>query len=349
MATEAKNKISKTNLSADLSAKASASMEARRAKAEPKDVFLHLLAIIALYASATAFLVMLFQYINVLIPDLLERDYYRLQSYYSSIRWSISSLIVIFPVYVWVGYYLNKIYSREPEKRNLRIRKWLLNFTVFAAALIIIGDLVTLIYNFLGGDITARFALKIAAVFFVAASVFFYYFWELKSWAKISEPVKKIFIYAIIAIVALTVAAGFFIVGSPQSERLRRFDDQRVSDLQIIQGQIIYYWQNKEKLPVKLNDLKDPISGFAPAKDPQTGADYVYNVKGELEFSLCANFNLSSLESGKPSIELPTYELPIYPPQYYPRGDSNWEHAAGYACFERIIDPELYKPRPLKE
>ena len=318
METETENKISKT---------------------EPKDVFLHLLAIIALYASAVAFLVMLFQYINVLIPDLLERDYYRLQSYYSSIRWSISSLVVIFPVYVWAVYYLNKIYFLEPEKRNLRIRKWLLNFTIFAAALIIIGDLVTLIYNFLGGDLTMRFVLKIAAVFFVAASVFFYYFWELKNWAKISDAARKIFIYLIITIVTVAIAAGFFIVGSPQSERLRRFDDQRVSDLQIIQGQIIYYWQNKENLPLTLNDLKDPISGFNPGKDPQTGADYVYNVKSELEFALCADFNLPSFQSSQPSVELPTY-----PPQYYPSGDSNWTHAAGYVCFERTIDPELYRP-----
>ena len=321
METETENKISKT---------------------EPKDIFLHLLAIIALYASAAAFLVMLFQYINVLIPDFLTRGYYQLQSYYSSIRWSISSLIVIFPVYVWAVYYLNKIYFLEPEKRNLRIRKWLLNFTIFAAALIIIGDLVTLIYNFLGGDITSRFVLKIAAVFFVAASVFFYYFWELKNWDKISDAARKIFIYSIIVIVTVAIAAGFFIVGSPQQERLRRFDDQRVSDLQIIQGQIIYYWQNKENLPLTLNDLKDPISGFNPGKDPQTGADYVYNVKSELEFALCADFNLPSFQSSQPSVELPTY-----PPQYYPNpktADYNWDHAAGYTCFERTIDPELYRP-----
>jgi len=323
METETENKISKT---------------------EPKDVFIHLLAIIALYASATAFLVMLFQYINVLIPDPLMRGLYQLQSYYSSIRWSISSLIVIFPVYVWAGYYLNKIYFLEPEKRNLRIRKWLLNFTVFAAALIIIGDLVALIYNFLGGDITARFVLKIAAVFFIAASVFFYYFWELKSWAKISETAKKVFIYAIIAIVAVAVAAGFFIVGSPQSERLRRFDDQRVSDLQIIQGQIIYYWQNKEKLPAMINDLKDPISGFNPGKDPQTGTDYIYEIKGDLEFALCANFNLPSkeyLEGAKPYIE---FSSRPYPPQHILSSDSNWSHVAGLVCFERTIDPELYRP-----
>lgn len=316
------------------------STEARRVKAEPKDVFLHLLAIIALYAGAGAFLAMLFQYINVLIPDPLARDYYQLQSYYGGIRWSIALLIVIFPVYVWAGWYLNKIYSREPDKRNLRIRKWLLNFTVFAAALIIIGDLVTLIYNFLGGDITAKFVLKITAVFFVTVSIFFYYFWELKNWAKISDTARKIFIYAIIAIVTIAVAAGFLIVGSPQQERLRRFDNQRISDLQTIQGQIIYYWQNKEKLPATLSDLKDPISGFTPAKDPQTNADYGYEIKNDLEFSLCANFNQTSSDGAAPYMELPTY-----PPQYYPKSaDSNWEHGAGYVCFDRVIDPELYKP-----
>src|SRR3990167_9539018 len=329
-------------------AKTDLSAEARRTKAEPKDVFIHILAIIALYASAAAFLVMLFQYINVLIPDLLERGLYQLQSYYSSIRWSISSLIIIFPVYVWAGYYLNKIYSREPEKRNLRIRKWLLNFTVFAAALIIIGDLVTLIYNFLGGDLTMRFVLKIAAVFFVAASVFFYYFWELRGWAtrstssgltlskieesKISDAARKIFIYSIIVIVTVAIAAGFFIVGSPHQERLRRFDDQRVSDLQIIQGQIIYYWQNKEKLPAMINDLKDPISGFNPGKDPQTGTDYIYEIKGDLEFALCANFNLPSkeyLEGAKPYIE---FSSRPYPPQHILSSDSNWSHVAGLVC-----------------
>ncbi len=285
---------------------------------------------------------MIFQYINVLIPDPLAGYYYQLQGYLSGIRWSIASLLVIFPVYVWSVYYLNKIYSREPDKRSLRIRKWLLNFTVFVAALIIIGDFVTLIYNFLGGDLTAKFIYKVAAVFFVAVSVFSYYFFELKSWAKVSISFKKFFIYAIIAIVAAAVVAGFFIVGSPQQERLRRFDEQKVSDLQIIQGQIIYYWQNKQKLPASLNDLKDPISGFNPAKDPQTGSDYGYEVKGKLEFSLCANLNLSGPEGTKPSIQVPTY-----PPQYIPSGsDSNWTHAAGYICFDRTIDPELYKPVP---
>lgn len=147
----------------------------------PKDVFLHLLAIITLYASAGSFVALIFQYINVLIPDSLDRSgYHGLLSSYSAIRWVIASLVIIFPVYVITTWFLNKAYFSAPAKRNLRIRKWLVYFTLFAAALIIIGDLVTLIFNLLGGELTARFLLKVVTVFFVAGSVFHYYFWDLR-------------------------------------------------------------------------------------------------------------------------------------------------------------------------
>lgn len=149
-------------------------------KAEPKDVFLHLLAIITLYASAGSFVALIFQYINILFPDPLEFNHYLLSSAYQTIRFAISSLIVIFPLYVWTGWRLNKNYQKQPLKRGLRIRKWLVYFTIFAAALIIAGDLIALINNLLNGELTARFSLKVLTVFFVAGSVFGYYLWELK-------------------------------------------------------------------------------------------------------------------------------------------------------------------------
>lgn len=152
-------------------------------KTSPKDIFLHLLAIVSLYTSAISFLVLIFQYVNVLIPDpIAEGAYYALSGSYSAIRWSISSLIVVFPVYLLTSLHLNKSYAKTPSKRNLRIRKWLIYFTLFAAALIIIGDLVALINNLLGGELTVRFLIKVAAVMFVAASTFFYYFTDLRKY-----------------------------------------------------------------------------------------------------------------------------------------------------------------------
>ena len=150
-------------------------------RTSPKDVFLHLLAIITLYTSAISFLVLIFQYVNVLFPDPLEfaMGYHMRLGSYGAIRWSIASLIVVFPVYLITSWFLNKGYS-TPSKRNLWIRKWLIYFTLFAAALIIIGDLVTLINRLLEGELTIRFILKVMAVLFVAGSVFGYYLWDIK-------------------------------------------------------------------------------------------------------------------------------------------------------------------------
>ena len=239
-------------------------------KAGPKDIFLHLLSIVALYVSAGSFIALVFQYINVYFPDIVaDGGYWALQSAYSGIRWSIAVLMVVFPVYIWVSWFLGRMYERTPELKNIKTRKWLLYFTLFAAAVIIIGDLVTLIYNFLQGELTARFLLKILAVGVVAAAVFWHYLLEL----RLSRPSTKIFAYPVSAIVLVAIAAGFFMVGSPQEERLRKFDERRISDLQVIQGQIINFWQLKEKLPQNLAELSDTISGFRAPIDPESGAE----------------------------------------------------------------------------
>lgn len=152
-------------------------------KTSPKDFFLHLLAMATLYISAINFGTLIFQYINLAFPDpLTSSEYWIRQSAYSSIRWSIASLIIVFPVFIITSWYLNKMYATTPFKRNLRIRKWLIYFTLFVASVVIIGDLVTLVYQLLGGEFTIRFILKVLTVGFIAGSVFFYYFQDVRKY-----------------------------------------------------------------------------------------------------------------------------------------------------------------------
>ena len=77
-------------------------------------------------------------------------------------------------------WYLNRAYRRTPELVNLRTRKWLVYLTMFLAAAIMIGDLVTLIFNFLSGELTTRFILKALVVLLVMAAIFVYYLWEVR-------------------------------------------------------------------------------------------------------------------------------------------------------------------------
>lgn len=153
-------------------------------KISAKDFFMQLGAMVALYASAISFTMLVFEYINVLLPDPLGIGggdiYYAHRNSFQTIRWAISVLIVVFPLYVWLSWFLEKFYQKNPEARKIWIRRWLVYLTLFVAASIIIGNFVTLIYNALGGELTLRFILKVVTLFFVTGSVFGYYLWNIK-------------------------------------------------------------------------------------------------------------------------------------------------------------------------
>lgn len=154
----------------------------------------------------------------------------------------------------------------------------------------------------------------------------------------------KLFTYFIIAVVAIAIIAGFFVLGTPQAERMKKFDNLRVNNLQDIQWQVINYWQTKKTLPDNLDLLINETNGTRPPVDPETGESYSYKVVDakKLTFELCANFKTESLVDDPKTIENGVVSLPYGP------GDINWnwQHGVGNVCFERTIDPDQYKPNP---
>ena len=87
----------------------------------PRDVFLHLLAIVTLYWSAVSFVTLLWQYINYFFPDVLNNYH---NDMLGLIRFSVSALIIVFPVFIVVSWYLNKIYKNKlrPHHKAITIR-----------------------------------------------------------------------------------------------------------------------------------------------------------------------------------------------------------------------------------
>lgn len=308
-------------------------MDTDSPRVSPKDVFLHLLAIITLYASAIALGTLLFQYIDYWFPALGNAYYYK-EGITSGMRFAISTLIVVFPVYFFVSRMLRKAYEAEPGRISLSIRKWLAYFTLFLAAAIAIGWLVAVINKFLGGDFTTAFLLKALAIFFITGSIFYYY----RAITRGEENRQSVmgFGYAVSAVILISVVAAFFLVGSPTSARLQKQDIQRISDLSMLQGNIVNYWQAKNTLPVSLSDLNDTLRGVSVPKDP-AGNDYGYAVKGPLAFDICATFDTKGDSQSQSSI--------AYPASYGLLGglDVNWAHSAGYYCFSRTIDPSFFK------
>lgn len=314
-------------------------MDNQTQKTYPRDVFMYLLNTIALYVSAFSILNLVFEYINAIFPD-------KLNPYYNpgdAIRWMLSLFIIIFGVFIWTSRFLGKDLAKNPSKSDLKIRRWLIYLTIFLAALLLIGDLVALIYNFLNGDLTLPFVLKVISVFIVGGVVFWYYLYDLKKKPGEFSPKAKMIIWGSIIVAVIVIVYGFYLAGSPFKQRMVRFDNQRIYDLQTIQSQIVYHWQQKDKLPQSLDDLKDSISGFAPPVDPDTSKPYDYKIIGNLSFELCADFSL------------PDFRLSATAPRATPLGGfgENWEHKEGHVCFSRTIDPELYKinqpVKPLRE
>ncbi len=150
---------------------------------DARDAFMYLVLFSTLYWSAFHLGSLLFDIINVMFPDpatdQAQAGQYE-QYVRSAMRWSISSLIVAFPVFLYMSRLIARDIAADPNKGHSKVRRWLTYLTLFFASGIIIGDVITLLYNLLGGEITIRFLLKAVVVAFIAGTVFWYYLASLE-------------------------------------------------------------------------------------------------------------------------------------------------------------------------
>jgi hypothetical protein len=303
------------------------SAEANRASA--KDFFLHLGAIVGLYTITISFLNLIFKIINRAFPE-VNRNYYAWGGG-SEISLPVATIIVAFPVFLVLSAFVYKLYNQNPEKKEMLVRKWLVYITLFVAGIILAVDLIMVLYRFLDGqDLTAAFLLKALSVLLVAGAVFGFYLQDIRD--RISSRQKKWWAMSSGIVILASIIAGFAILGSPQTQRLIRLDNQKVEDLQNLQGQVINYWQVYGSVPETFPNTS--------VTDPQTRQPYEYKKTGEMTFELCAQFNKASAENPN---HYPEYtESIVSPGKLIPMQNNNWEHTAGYTCFERIIDPIAY-------
>ncbi len=313
-------------------------------KTTPREFFLHLLSNVALYYCAGWLVALYYSYVDYSFGT-VNQFTYDTAWLPGQMRWAIASLVIVFPVYILVTRFLNKDLDAHPEKRELRIRKWLMYLALSLASVALVIDLVALIYQFLSGEFATAFFLKVLSVAIVSGLVFAYYFYELRREHGKPAPQRIVFRIIALILVAISVIGGFFVVGSPTQARMRQYDLRRINDLQGIQWQVVNYWQSKAGIPTTLDSLQDPISGYVLPIDPesQTGKNYEYKSTGVRSFELCATFSLDG--GNTPEIYGQTAPMPVKPIGV---SQDSWQHGAGRVCFDRTIDPDLYPVRPLK-
>ena len=150
-----------------------------------REAFLYLVQFTTLYVSAYNLGSLFFQIIDRVFPDPADPtgEYTR-----EAIRWSVSSLIVAFPVFLYVSWVTTRAIQADPNKRGSKVRRWLTYLTLFIAASFLIGDFITLVYNLLGGELTVRFALKVLTIAAIAGTTFGYYLSDLRVDEKETNP-----------------------------------------------------------------------------------------------------------------------------------------------------------------
>jgi len=147
----------------------------------PREAFMYLVLFSTLYVSAYNLGSLLLHIIDRGFPDPAAgpseagAEYLR-----QALRWYVASLVVAFPVFLYVSWSIGRSISHDPNKRVSKVRRWLTYLTLFIAASVLIGDVISLVYNFLGGELTTRFLLKVATVGAIAGTIFWYYLSDLR-------------------------------------------------------------------------------------------------------------------------------------------------------------------------
>ncbi len=282
-------------------------------KTGAKDFFLNIGALISFYTVIGSVIDILFTAINTRFSKVSD-TYDYIYSSSSSISWPVAMVIILFPIFLTLMWLLGKEYrSENGESRYSTIHKWIAYLTLFLSGGTIAGSLISVVYFFIDGqDITTSFLLKILAMIVIGSSVFLYYISEIRN--KLTARERTIWrIFALVLVIG-SIAIGFLVLGSPKTQRLYKYDNQKINDLTSIRYSIENYVYSNNMLPTKLEDMTDYSYGVT-YEDPQTKEKYEYIITGENTYQLCAVFNKATSVQSKYS----------------------WNHTEGRNCFDQSV------------
>jgi len=309
----------------------------KRVSSSPREAFLFLMLFSTLYTAAVQFGSILFNLIDLFLPQPGEMA----QAAIVSLRYGIASTVVAFPIFLFISGVIARETARNPGQRIAPVRRWLTYLTLFVASTSLVVDVIALILRFLEGDITLRFALKVVVVALLAGVAFAYYLRDLQRDEVAAPPEPrltlpaKLGLAALVGAVVLALGTAFWFAGSPMKARLLAQDRQRVQDLAAISRQVERYYSNKAQLPGSLGECDINPGTFVDQKvDRVTGLPYEYRAIDATHFELGAVFELPG-DSGRAGVLLRTPGWPV-------ESEGFWAHAAGRQTFK--IDAARAKP-----
>lgn len=318
------------------------------------DVVINFFSFILLGIVATALGTLYFQIINIAFPDALDAaNWYGESQATSSIHYAIAALLIGFPLYFFAMRLWFRKFREDEGRAESKLSKWITYLVLLVTAVTIVGDLITVVFTMLQGEITVRFFLKALVILAIAGAIFGFYYLErrkIQYHVDIDRSTFQYFGRGMAVFVVVGIVLGFFAGGSPATQRERTLDQTRANNLNSLASCVEQYAENLGALPTALSDLRQSsqYSYCATAlQDPETGVAYGYRVvtpsrvEGASrvgEFELCATFSLAADEK-MGGVGL---------------GDGTvwYEHGAGRSCdtvTAQLLVPGYQGQAPLKQ
>ncbi|MBL7058168.1 hypothetical protein ISS03_02405 [Patescibacteria group bacterium] len=290
-----------------------------------KYTFLYFISLLSLVFSVMAVGNIVFQLINKHVIDII--NVYGSMYSPDALKFALSSLIISAPVYYASVISIHKSLFSGKLDKDAAVRRWLTYFIIFVCGVVVIGWLIAIVYSILDGDLTWKFSLKTLTVIVIAATVGSYYFRDIKKEKveKVKDNVAKIYLYATLVALLVVFVSGILFVESPRQTRLRKLDNLTIEKFERIGNSLNEYYNNNNRLPVKLEDLAVGVIylGDLDIRSVDAGKIFEYRAFEGEEYKICAKFNLSNRE------ELGSNRDFI---------SDVWPHGAEYTCFIKNIN-----------
>lgn len=284
--------------------------------------FLYLVNFFTLAWLATGVGTILYQLVNKYVDDPLGSSAY---GYYNgaaftqfALKYGIATIIIAGPIYFSIVYVITKFLREGKISSISKVRSWITYIILFIVSAVVIGDLIMLVYQWLGGGLLLKSFLKSLIVLFISGFIFTYYFWDMRNThGTIRNTTNKIFYLFAIFLTGVTLIFGFMNMKSPAATRELNEDKQTLSAIKNARSSIESYYSLNNVLPQTLAEANKGRSNV-----PESKVTYTPN---GISYELCADFKRASDDQEDAD--------------YYGAGYRNdeWKHTKGNHCFPLTV------------
>lgn len=232
--------------------------------------------------------------------DLVQNNYYSWAT--TGMRWSVASLLVGYPIFLFLGWRLAAKKRKDPERRRSRVHAWLTYVTLIFAAGALIGDLVAVVFQYLNGELQTRFMAKAAVVGVISAAILWNYSRDVERHSSRIDFAGRALALLSMLVVGALVAWAFTVVRGPGVARYQIADEQRITGLMETTRLVDCHYTYAGALPESLEAMGPWLSERAERvplaegcantlpTDPTSGGYYRYRPIDADSYEICAIF-----------------------------------------------------------